>query len=391
MHACEEPAVAPPANRQQCRLPRVAFAIKLDPGQKFGSMEEQIVLFAERFHAEGSLFAPVFMCGAGADASQFRSRGIDAVCLDLTRFSWRPLLALRRFIRSRKIDVLHWNFTEPLSNAYLWWLSLLTPRVHHWFTDHSSRTFPLQPRPRGVKRFVKRMLLRRYRRVIGVSRYVQECLADHAVWSNLVVGLHFVNTDRFRPDEAERRRLRTRMNVDGRVVLLAVGQLISDKGFHVLVRALADLPPQVVLWIVGKGPEEKALRKLCAELHLEDRVQLLGQQWHVQPYLQAADCFVCPSLWGEAAGLVNIEAQACGTAVIASRIGGIPEYVADGHTGLLFTSGDADDLARCIRQLLDEPTLCAKLGRAARAHVVEQFSQNARLDEWIELYRQWRD
>jgi glycosyltransferase involved in cell wall biosynthesis len=159
---------------------------------------------------------------------------------------------------------------------------------------------------------------------------------------------------------------------------------------HIAVRALSMLPARVVLWIVGGGPEESALRELIADLRLEDRVRLLGQQRHVQPYLQAADCFVCPSLWGEAAGLVNIEAQACGAPVIASRIGGIPEYVADERTGFLFTPGDADDLARCVRRLLDEPTLCAAMAQSAREHAVEHFSTEHRLNAWIELYRGWR-
>jgi glycosyltransferase involved in cell wall biosynthesis len=172
--------------------------------------------------------------------------------------------------------------------------------------------------------------------------------------------------------------------------MLVVAHLIKDKGVDVAVRAMAELP-DVQLWIVGEGPEESALRSLVAELKLEDRVRLLGLQAHVQPYLQAADCFVCPSLWGEAAGLVNIEAQACGTPIIASRIGGIPEYVADGRTGFLFSPGDHRDLARCVRRLIDDPALQRRLAEQARTDSLERFSPQARLPEYLDLYRRWED
>jgi glycosyltransferase involved in cell wall biosynthesis len=387
--------VAPATSRPRTKLasaplPRVAYVLTLDPGQKFGSMEEQITLLAERFREEGSLFTPVFNCDPGADASQFHARDIDAQCYDLRRFSWRSLLALRRFLRTRRIDILHWNFVPLISNPYVWMLSALTPSVRHWFTDHISRRFPLLPPPRGMKKLAKRVLLRRYGKVICVSAFVERCLADHQVYSNLVSLLHFINTDRFCPDASERRRVRTLMNAGKRFVLLAVGHLIPEKGMDLALRALAQLPANVTLWIVGKGPEEHALRGLISELQVGDRAVLLGHQRHVQPYVQAADCLVCPSLWAEAAGLVNIEAQACGTPVIASRIGGIPEYVADGETGLLFTPNDPHDLARCVHRLLDDPDLCSRFARAARIHAVERFSHETRLQEWLELYRSWR-
>ena len=72
----------------------------------------------------------------------------------------------------------------------------------------------------------------------------------------------------------------------------------------------------------------------------------------MEPLLQAADCAVCPSIWSEAAGLVNLEAQACGLPVIARRIGGIPELVEDGRTGFLFTPGDHRELAERLRRPL---------------------------------------
>jgi glycosyltransferase involved in cell wall biosynthesis len=92
-------------------------------------------------------------------------------------------------------------------------------------------------------------------------------------------------------------------------------------------------------------------------------------------------------VWAEAAGLVNLEAQACGLPVVASRIGGIPEYVLDGKTGLLFEPGDAAALARLVRRLIDDPDERRAMSAAARAWAVERFSPQARLPELLDLYR----
>jgi glycosyltransferase involved in cell wall biosynthesis len=112
-----------------------------------------------------------------------------------------------------------------------------------------------------------------------------------------------------------------------------------------------------------------------------------GPQRHVEPFMQGADCCLCPSLWAEAAGLVNLEAQASGLPVIASDIGGIPEYVSEGKTGFLFPPGDAAELANRVCRLLTDPGLQQRFGRAARQLAEQQFSPAARLAEMVDLYR----
>jgi glycosyltransferase involved in cell wall biosynthesis len=96
---------------------------------------------------------------------------------------------------------------------------------------------------------------------------------------------------------------------------------------------------------------------------------------------------VCPSVWGEAAGLVNLEAQAAGLPLIASAVGGIPEYMQDGRTGLLFPAADAAALADRVQRLADNPEECRDMGRRARDWMVENFSIPARLESYLDLYR----
>jgi glycosyltransferase involved in cell wall biosynthesis len=207
------------------------------------------------------------------------------------------------------------------------------------------------------------------------------------VWTNLVCARHFINTARFRPDAAERARVRAELHAEEKFVLLLVGQLIMEKGIDVAIRALADLPQKTVLWIAGEGARRPDLERLSADLGLQNRVRFLGLQRNVQPFMQAADCFLCPSVWGEAAGLVNLEAHACGLPIVASRIGGIPEYVADGRSGILFEPGNHPELATAVRRLLDDPDLWERMSREARAVALESFAPEARVPAILDIYR----
>src|ERR1700722_12170499 len=102
-------------------LPRVLYAIKMDPTRKLGSLEEEIIYLARAFKSHGSLFCPLFICREEVgEVTPFDALGIESECLDLRTFSWSQLLRLSQLISRHKISLVHWNFTEMLGNGYLW-------------------------------------------------------------------------------------------------------------------------------------------------------------------------------------------------------------------------------------------------------------------------------
>lgn len=370
------------------RLVRVLYGIDLDPGQKFGSLEEQILFLARAFKEHGSLFLPVFFCDpAPGRTAAFDQAGLQAECLSLRSFGWATLRKFIGLIDRHQIDVVHWNFSPPITNRFLWALTLFRPRLRHYFTDHNSRTSQAEPPKKTWKTSIKKLMLKRYQRVLCISDFILGSLQSQGTWSNLSLCPHFINTERFHPDTVARNRVREELKADHDFVLACIAYLIPEKGVDVALRALAEAPPQVVLWLIGDGPERGRLEELTRSLGLEKRVKFLGMQRNVEPYLQAADGLVCPSLWAEAAGLVNLEAQASGLPVLASAIGGIPELVADGRTGLLFPPGDHHQLAIHLRRLIEHPEEQRQMSQAARTWAVEQFSPESRLGDYLDLYR----
>jgi glycosyltransferase involved in cell wall biosynthesis len=368
--------------------PRVLYLTDLLPSGKFGSMEEQILTLARAFHEQGGLFLPVF--GGSLEppvVERYAAMGLPVNGLNLHQLSVRNLSALLRLVRENGVSIIHWNFYSPI-NPYVWLLSILAPRLKHCLTDHTSRELPLPEPPRGLKKIVKRLLFSRYQKVWCISNFVVECLKHSGTWSNINRCTYFINTDRFKPDPAVRAQTRIRLGATEKFVVLFVAHVIRVKGGDVAIRALAELPESAHLWVVGDGEDLPKLRSLSEELSVSNRIQFLGHQSHVEPFMQAADCFVCPSLWGEATGLVNLEALASGLPVVASAIGGIPEFVDDGKTGLLSAPGDYQQLAEHIRRLAADTDFYQRLSKAARDSAVDRFSIERRLPEYVRAY-QW--
>jgi glycosyltransferase involved in cell wall biosynthesis len=157
-----------------------------------------------------------------------------------------------------------------------------------------------------------------------------------------------------------------------------VGMLIYLKGIHYLIRAFRDVAlkhPKARLVIAGQGREEEKLRGLARELNLQQQVIFAGhlEQSVLAAYIKASRALILPSLT-EGLGRVAIEAQFLGKPVIASRIGGIPEIVIDGETGLLVEPGDERSLAEAMARLLDDAALAERMGAAGRVAVRDTFS-----------------
>jgi glycosyltransferase involved in cell wall biosynthesis len=168
---------------------------------------------------------------------------------------------------------------------------------------------------------------------------------------------------------------------DGAPLLLSVTRLKAPKDGVTLARALRQLEPgSYRAAIVGDGPDRDAV---AAELG--DAGELLGARDDVAEQLARADVFVLSSR-SEGLPMAILEAMAAGLPVVATDVGGIPELVADGETGLLVPPGDADALAAALQRLVADAELRRRLGDAARARVEERFSLAATRRAHVELY-----
>ncbi|MBX3464992.1 MAG: glycosyltransferase [Planctomycetes bacterium] len=169
--------------------------------------------------------------------------------------------------------------------------------------------------------------------------------------------------------------------------LLFVGRLVERKGVDLLLQALARTRTarQGRLVLVGDGPERARLEAMAHALGLAAQVDFAGEQADPAPYYAAASAFVFPS---RREGLPNalLEAMACGLPVVATRIGGCVDVVADG-TGVLVPPDDAAALALALDRLAADPGHRAALGAAARAHVVGTFSFAVTAERLQRIYR----
>jgi D-inositol-3-phosphate glycosyltransferase len=199
-----------------------------------------------------------------------------------------------------------------------------------------------------------------------------ELLRDYAAHASRIATIPCgVDTDLFTPgDRAEARR---RLGLDDRPVLLWVGRIAPIKGLDTLLDTVARLREggqEMRLLVVGGDADEPtsghetSLRQRIARLGLVDSVRFVGSQpQSVLPlYYAAADLTVLPSYY-ESFGMVALEAMACGSPVIASRVGGLVTTVRDGVTGFLVPDGDVGALAERIETLVTDPELRWRLGR----------------------------
>ncbi|MFD7818402.1 glycogen synthase [Streptomyces sp. NPDC059785] len=207
-----------------------------------------------------------------------------------------------------------------------------------------------------------------------------------------------IDTAVYRPDPGT--DVLERVGVDpGRPYVLFVGRITRQKGVPRLLRAVRDIDPAAQVVLCAGAPDTPEIDREFRELFQELSGVREGVHWipqmlprpDVVQLLTHAAVFVCPSVY-EPLGIVNLEAMACGTAVVASRTGGIPEVVDDGRTGLLVTVDDGFEagLARALDTVLADPAAARRMGEAGRERAVREFGWDAVARRTVQLYEEVR-
>ena len=282
---------------------------------------------------------------------------------------------LRQLLRKHRPRVMIYAFHGVL--RVFPWMARLAGVQRIFFNDHSSRPMGVvvRPMPRA-KRIAGHILTAPLTGIISVCEFVKRSAEtiglSHApntvVWNGVEVG---------EPDPARGRRFRHGHGLpeDALVFTMSVW-MVEVKGVDVMLRASVELirnDPRVWLLLVGDGPLLEQYRELARTLGIADRVVfpgLLSDPVGLGVF-DASNVSCQPSLWQEANPLAVLEAMSMQLPVIASDIGGMPEIVKEGVTGLLFPPGDADALRERLTQLAGDAEMRDAMGRAGRARVLE--------------------
>jgi len=316
---------------------------------------------------------------AGEFAARMRST-TEIVAMGLQPGNdWRLPLRLARLLRALRVDIVHTRNAEPFFYGIVAARLAGVPVVIH--SEH-GRTFPEKP----LRARVQRLLLSGANAAFSVSeRLKQDLVRELGVSPARFEVIHNgVDIERFRsaPGTGDRRLSAAD------VVIGSVGRLAPVKNYPLLLRAMARLPalPPSRLLLVGDGPEGPSLQALAAELGLADRVQFAGHRDDVAQALREMDVFVLPST-SEGMSNTLLEAMAAGVAAVASDAGGNGEIIVPEVSGLLFPSADVAALAAQLGRLVSDPGLRGKLARAAATRVKVEFSIDAMIRRYEQLYR----
>lgn len=350
----------------------------------------------------------VHCMGAPRDEANVYVHGVDEALANANPAIKTLSTGLRMAEAATNVDVVH---------SHTWYAGLgghLAARLHgipHVATAHSLE--PDRPWKReqlgggyDISSWSEKNAMEYADAVIAVSAKMKDAVlaAYPRIDADKVhVVLNGIDTELWQPrptfDEAEDSVLK-KLGIDpDRPIVAFVGRITRQKGVEHLVKAARSFDKDVQLVLCAGAPDtpeiaartEKLVHDLQAERDGIVWVQEMLDKPKIQEILTAADTFVCPSIY-EPLGIVNLEAMACGTAVVASDVGGIPEVVVDGTTGNLVHYDENDpeaferDLAAAVNAMVADRERAKKFGVAGRQRAVDSFSWVTIAQQTVDIY-----
>jgi glycosyltransferase involved in cell wall biosynthesis len=310
-----------------------------------------------------------------------------------SQVSWNSIRTLREIVRRHRAQLLHLHFTGFL--GFLPWVARLQSIKRIFFTDHSSRPAGYVPRRAPFwKRFVSRTLNNPITKVISVSGYGENCLTtlDLLPRQRHELVYNAVDLSRVKHNPKQGERFRERFGIPkGRIVVVQVSWMIPEKGVPELLEVAAELishQPNVHFVLVGEGEHRGRFMKQAEQLDLDGNITFTGlvEDPFGEGVYDAADIVCQLSAWEELFGWMIAEAMAYGKPVVATKVGGIPELVKHGVSGLLVERGDKASTLQAFINLAGNAELRKQMGEAGAAIVREKFDLKQNVKKLLELY-----
>jgi glycosyltransferase involved in cell wall biosynthesis len=356
---------------------------------EFGGLERVVTELAQAQKDHGHRVTVFSINTTDGLTPELQAAGIEVVVGHKSRsLDVNVLKQIRRLALDRPMDVVHaHNFVPNYYAAVAMLGSLKAPPLVSTCHDMGDRLSNRR------LRWIYRLSLLRTRRVAMVGQQVH----DRYVASGMVRAdaaqtvLNGVPVHRFIGSPQRRASARATLGLAPDLPVMAcVGRLVELKNQSLMIECMPHLlhrHPSLRLLVIGEGPLDAELRALARARGVNAQVDFLGRRSDVADLLPAMDIFALPSQT-EGLSIALLEACATGLAVVASAVGGNPEIIHDGQTGLLVPANDQQALCEALQGLLDDTALRQRLGRQASSWVTEHGSIDALRATYDEFYRQ---
>jgi len=296
------------------------------------------------------------------------------------------------------LDLLHVHYAIPHSVSALLARQMLAERGKHlpFVTTLHGTDITLVGMDRSYLP-ITRYAIQQSDGVTSISSYLKGVTeANFGITRPIEVVHNFVNCDVYKPytdSESEiRSQARSRFAAPGEFLFMHLSNFRPVKRVADVIQIFARVARQIParLALIGDGPDRSTAEWLANSLGIHDRVHFLGKQDRVNELLPLADLMLMPSEM-ESFGLAALEAMACQTPAIATRVGGVPELITDGVDGLIFPIGEVDAMAEACVALLADSERHLAMRKAARKTAQDRFCSTRILPRYIEFYESLLD
>jgi L-malate glycosyltransferase len=286
---------------------------------------------------------------------------------------------------THKLDLLHCHYAIPHSVSAFLAKSMLLPRRLPVVTTLHGTDITLVGSDRSYLP-ITRFSINQSDGVTAVSNYLKEAtIRVIGAKNDIEVIYNFVNCDKYKPSTNQ--ELRNHFAPDGESILIHVSNFRAVKRPADVVRIFSGVQEKLpaILLMAGDGPERSKAEWTAQQAGIARKVHFLGKQDNIEDLIGISDLLLLPSET-ESFGLVALEAMACEVPVVASRVGGLPEVVADGIEGFLVDPLDIEKMVQCSLAILSDSSVRKEMGKRAREKAHAQFCSSKIISQYENYY-----
>lgn len=332
-------------------------------------------------------FKAVTVCAGDELKEYYLHKGIESYVIDISRLDPRQIRKLSKLIRSEKIDIVHGHDIKASIAGYLAAKGTNAKVISHM---HASYNWMSKPSP---LKFIDRHFRKKYNLSIACSEMAKDYYIEHnsSADANKIITLNnaFNFNELSKVDIKNDKEVKKNLSIsEEKFIFGFLGRLLEIKGVDLLLDSFYEVSREndnVMLLVVGDGPERSNLEKRVKDYNLEDKVIFTGYKANVYDYMNIFDCFILPSVT-EGLPIAVLEAMALKKAVISTPVAGLKDLIKEGYNGILLKERNAKNLYKAMEHVYNNSEFRISIGMNAFDYLHENYNISNYIGKLEDIY-----